>query len=196
MIYRFVTELQMKVVPVQQSCRLLAVSRSGYYTARNCSAKPGMKGAMTTHLYTSNLPEIDSLALVGRVQQLTEDTVAGDLGKMAMLAAQAIALDAIFHRLAGQAHQNIGQHASAVDTYLRLGLKAQAQCRASVEALAALKTPKQYISQTNVANTMQVNNSPERIAHEERMDFRAQAASGRTDSAMAALEAINGGEDE
>jgi hypothetical protein len=43
---------------------------------------------------------------------------------------------------------------------------------------------------------MQVNNSPERIAHEERMDFRAQAASGRTDSAMAALEAINGGEDE
>jgi transposase InsO family protein len=39
-IYRFVTELQMKAVPIQQSCRLLAVSRSGYYTARNCSAKP------------------------------------------------------------------------------------------------------------------------------------------------------------
>ena len=157
---------------------------------------PGMKGAMTTHLYTSNLAEIDSLALVSRVQQLTEDAVAGDLGQMeAMLAAQAIALDAIFHRLAGQAHQNIGQHASAVDTYLRLGLKAQAQCRSSIEALAALKTPKQYISQTNVANTMQVNNSPERIAHEERMDFRAQAASGRTDSAMAALEAIDGCED-
>ena len=157
---------------------------------------PGMKGAMTTHLYTSNLAEIDSLALVSRVQQLTEEAVAGDLGQMeAMLAAQAIALDAIFHRLAGQAHQNIGQHASAADIYLRLGLKAQTQCKSSIEALAALKTPKQYISQTNVANTMQVNNSPERIAHEERMDFRAQAASGRTDSAMAALEAINGGED-
>ena len=157
---------------------------------------PGMRAAMTTHLYTSNLAEIDSLALVGRVQQLTEDAVAGDLGQMeAMLAAQAIALDAIFHRLAGQAHQNMGQHASAVDTYLRLGLKAQAQCRSSIEALAVLKAPKQYISQTNVANTMQVNNSPERRANEERMDFRAQAASGRTDSAMAALEAIDGCED-
>jgi hypothetical protein len=156
----------------------------------------GIKGAMTTHIYTSNLAEIDSLALVSRVQQLTEDAVAGDLGQMeAMLAAQAIALDAIFHRLAGQAHQNIGQHANAVDTYLRLGLKAQAQCRSSIEALAALKTPKQYISQTNVANTMQINNSPERIAHEERMDFRAQAAAGRNDSALAALEAINGGKD-
>ena len=93
-----------------------SVAEKGAFIATD----PGMKGAMTTHLYISNLAEIDSLALVSRVQQLTEDTVAGDLGKMAMLAAQAIALDAIFHRLAGQAHQSIGQHASAVDTYLSL----------------------------------------------------------------------------
>ena len=90
-----------------------SVAEKGAFIATD----PGMKAAMTTHLYTSNLAEIDSLALVCRVQQLTDDAVAGDLGQMeAMLAAQAIALDAIFHRLAGQAHQNIGQHASAVDT--------------------------------------------------------------------------------
>lgn len=40
MIYRLVTELQTKAIPVQQSCRLLAVSRSGYYDARCISAKP------------------------------------------------------------------------------------------------------------------------------------------------------------
>jgi transposase InsO family protein len=39
-IYRVITELQMKAIPVQQSCRLLAVSRSGYYDARSRSAKP------------------------------------------------------------------------------------------------------------------------------------------------------------
>lgn len=39
-MYRLVTELQTKAVPVQQSCRLLAVSRAGYYAARSRSAKP------------------------------------------------------------------------------------------------------------------------------------------------------------
>lgn len=40
MSYRVVDALQKKAVPVQQSCRLLAVSRSGYYEARCRSAKP------------------------------------------------------------------------------------------------------------------------------------------------------------
>jgi transposase InsO family protein len=39
-IYRLVTTLQTKAIPVQQSCRLLAVSRAGYYAARCRSAKP------------------------------------------------------------------------------------------------------------------------------------------------------------
>lgn len=40
MSYRLVDELQTKAIPVQQSCRLLEVSRSGYYDARRRSAKP------------------------------------------------------------------------------------------------------------------------------------------------------------
>ncbi len=39
MIYRVVTALQTKAIPIQQSCRLLAVSRSGYYDAQRRSAK-------------------------------------------------------------------------------------------------------------------------------------------------------------
>jgi hypothetical protein len=156
---------------------------------------PTMKAAMTTHRFTSNLPEIDSTALTLRVQELIKEVSAGDLSNMeVMLAAQAITLDSIFHRLAGQAQLNIGQYANTVDTYLRLGLKAQAQCRSTIEALAAIKTPKQYINQTNVANLMQVNNSQERLETKngERMDIRAQAASGRDDQELATLEVFDG----
>ena len=155
---------------------------------------PSMKAAMTAHLYTTNLGKIDALALVNRVQELTGEASGGDMSHFeSMLASQAIALDAIFHRLASQANQNIGHYAGATDTYLRLGLKAQAQSRSAIESLAAIKAPRQYISQTNLANTMQVNNSLEgvEVRHDERVDSRAQAASGRDNSTMAALEVID-----
>ncbi len=168
-----------------------SLAEKGAYIATD----PSIKAAMTTHSFTSNLPEIDSIALTLRVQELTKEVCAGDLSNMeVMLAAQAITLDTIFHRLAGQAQQNIGQYANAVDTYLRLGLKAQAQCRSTIEALAAIKTPKQYINQTNVANLMQVNNSQERLETKngERMDIRAQTTSGRDDQELATLESFDG----
>jgi hypothetical protein len=154
---------------------------------------PSMKAALTAHLYTTNLGKIDALALVDRVQALTDEASAGDMSHFeSMLASQAIALDAIFHRLASHANQNVGHYAGATDTYLRLGLKAQAQSRSAIEALAALKTPRQYISQTNVAGTMQVNNSIEGLEArcDERVDIRTQAASGRTDSTLEALGAV------
>jgi hypothetical protein len=156
---------------------------------------PSMKAAMTTYRFTSNLTEIDTMALAARMQELTDEACSGELGNIeTMLAAQAITLDSIFHRLAVQAHQNIGHHSNAVDVYLRLGLKAQNQCRSTIEALASMKSPRQYINQTNVANLMQVNNSHEHLeaSNGERMDYRAQTASGRDDQELAALEAFDG----
>jgi hypothetical protein len=38
--YRLIDELQMKAVPVAQTCRLLGVSRAGFYEARRRAAKP------------------------------------------------------------------------------------------------------------------------------------------------------------
>ena len=40
MSYRLVRQLQQEAIPVQHSCRVLSVSRSGYYVARRRSAKP------------------------------------------------------------------------------------------------------------------------------------------------------------
>lgn len=64
---------------------------------------------------------------------------AGDLGNQkAMLAAQADALNSIFTEMARRAAANMGEYIGATETYLRLGLKAQAQCRATIEALDSL----------------------------------------------------------
>ncbi len=155
---------------------------------------PTIKAALTTHLYTANMTEIDPSALVERVQELVKEVSAGDMSHFeSMLASQAIVLDSIFHRLSSQAQQNIGHYASATDTYLRLALKAQAQCRTNIESLASIKAPKQYINQTNVANLMQVNNTHERLEtrNGERMDFGAQTKAVRVDTQMATLERID-----
>jgi transposase InsO family protein len=49
MIYQLVHQLQKEAIPVQQSCRVLDVSRSGYYEARRRSAKP-VVCKVSTHL--------------------------------------------------------------------------------------------------------------------------------------------------
>ena len=40
MSYQLICQLQKKAIPVTHCCRLLEVSRSGYYDARRRSAKP------------------------------------------------------------------------------------------------------------------------------------------------------------
>lgn len=63
----------------------------------------------------------------------------GDLSHYrSMLAAQAISLNSIFTELSRRAALNMGDYLGATETYMRLALKAQAQSRATVEALERL----------------------------------------------------------
>lgn len=55
-----------------------------------------------------------------------------------MLATQATTLNLIFSELARRAAANMGEYIKATETYMRLALKAQAQSRATVEALDKL----------------------------------------------------------
>ena len=84
----------------------------------------------------------------------------GNLGKLeAMLTGQAVALNAMFNNFAKRAiHADV---MPKLDTYFRLALKAQAQCRSTVEAIAEIKYPKSatFIKQANIAGQQQVNNS-------------------------------------
>ena len=64
---------------------------------------------------------------------------AGDMrGVETMLTAQAVALNTIFSELARRAAVNMGELLTATETYMRMALKAQTQCRATLETLAAL----------------------------------------------------------
>lgn len=78
-----------------------------------------------------------------------------------ILTAQAFALDAIFTSLARRAQMNMGEYIDAADRYMRLALKAQGQCRATLETLAAIKNPPVvFAKQANIANgPQQVNNT-------------------------------------
>lgn len=78
----------------------------------------------------------------------------------ATLTAQAAAIDAIFPEPARRGALNLGEYLSASETYFRLALKAQSQCRATLEALAEIKNthPVAFVQQANIAHgPQQVN---------------------------------------
>jgi hypothetical protein len=86
-----------------------------------------------------------------------------------MLTTHAHTLDAIFNDLARRA--KCAEYLSQFEAYLRLGLNAQAQCRATLETLAAIKnpTPVAIVRQANIANgPQQVNNAPTPVAEASR----------------------------
>lgn len=132
-----------------------------------------------------------------------------------MLLGQAAALNAIFAECARRAAVNMGQYVDATDRYMRLALKAQGQCRATLETLAAIKNPPVvFARQANINNggQQQVNNGTPPLAqppvahaaemqslqskllensHGERMDTGTKSTAGRTDQDMEAVEAVH-----
>ena len=94
------------------------------------------------------------------LQKAGNEVVDGNLGRLErMLTSQAIALDTIFNRLALKAASS--EYMNNYEGFMRLAFKAQAQARSTVEALAMLKHPQPYISQTNIGQVghNQVNNA-------------------------------------
>lgn len=77
-----------------------------------------------------------------------------------MLMAQSVALNAIFAEMARRSAINMGEYLDASERYMRLALKAQGQCRATVETLANIKNPPVvFAKQANISNgPQQVNN--------------------------------------
>lgn len=158
----------------------------------NIGLAPLFKAAVTSKAYAPAIGEQDLAAVLERLGEISSRVVSGETKDVeSMLAAQALTLDSIFHKLALQAERNIGQYPKATDLYLRLALKAQNQCRATVETLANLKSPKQYINQTNVAGAMQINIDME-TAH---VDRRAQSQDAASNQTVEALGEIYGSQD-
>lgn len=105
-----------------------------------------------------------NVGLTEAMQILTEKAKAvnnGDLSDVeATLVAQSAALNSIFVEMARRAHTNMGTHLEATERYMKLALKAQSQCRTTIETLALVKNPPVYARQANINNGGQqlVNN--------------------------------------
>lgn len=106
--------------------------------------------------------ELDLTESVAVMREKVSAVQGGNLtGLEETLTAQAVSLDAIFNEMARRAALNMGDYINAAEIYLRLGLKAQAQCRATVQTLFEMKNPQPvaFVKQANFANgPQQVNN--------------------------------------
>jgi hypothetical protein len=123
---------------------------------------PSIQGACTIESWGKFAGDINLADLLDGLRDRIKKVQGGDLQPVeAMLFGQAMALETIFTSLARRAAHNEGLKQFQVN--LTLALKAQAQCRATLEALAEIKNPRQVLiaKQANVANgPQQVNNGP------------------------------------
>ncbi len=132
------------------------------------SISPCELGAMTIQAYKKSFGEVNLMGLVKATQDQIDAVQDGDMKRTdAMLITQAHTLDAIFNELARRAALNMGEYINATDTYLRLALKAQSQCRTTLETLAEIKNPKPtaFIKQQNIGMNQQVNNDVAPLTH-------------------------------
>ena len=118
--------------------------------------------ALTTQAFTDNFGELDMQECIGVMKERQAKIRGGNLTSLEnMLTAQAITLNALFNKLAQRSGLNMGEHLGAVDTYMRLALKAQSQCRSTIEAINEIKNPSSaptFVKQANIGNAVQVNN--------------------------------------
>lgn len=105
--------------------------------------------------------DVDLQALANDLGEQTKKVQDGDMRPVeGMLYRQAKTLETLFTSLACRAANNEGLKQFQVR--LSLALKAQAQCRATLEALAEVKNPRSvaFVKQANIANgPQQVNNA-------------------------------------
>jgi hypothetical protein len=152
---------------------------------------------------------LDAQGAMDELRRIADQVKAGDMSRPErMLITQAVTLENLFVRLTERAMAQSGL--PQFEAFMRLGLKAQAQSRLAIEALASLKHGPIMLArgQFNMANgPQQVNNGPSpRVAnsenapnrlsgaHELHSDCGAQGRATRSDPAMAALEEVNGTE--
>ncbi|MFO1352589.1 MAG: hypothetical protein U1F68_18730 [Gammaproteobacteria bacterium] len=121
--------------------------------------QPSVKGAVTIKEYSNKYGDIELMRLVRELAEQVRAANDGDL-KLAegMLMVQAHTLDAIFNSLAQRSIN--AEYMENLDRYLRLALKAQNQCRATLETLAAIKSPASvaFVRQANIGYNQQINN--------------------------------------
>lgn len=118
--------------------------------------------ALVVRFSQADLGELSLTDMVASLRESGKAVNSNDLSQAErMLNAQAVALNSIFGELARRSSLNMGEYLDASERYMRLALKAQGQCRATLETLAAIKNPPVvFARQANISNGPQqvVNN--------------------------------------
>ena len=134
------------------------------------SLTPGLNAAAVVGVYLEKtFGELDVGSLARSLSVDMKGVLGGDLKLAeAMLYGQAHALQAIFVNLARRASSQ--EYLKQWEAYMRMALKAQNQCRMTLETLATIKNPPVvFARQANINNggQQQVNNggNPADIAH-------------------------------
>lgn len=158
--------------------------------------------AVTAVAYSRTMGELDLTECMAALIVETQRVQSGNMGgPEAMLTAQAMTLNAMFTQLSY--HSSKMTIVDQIDRFTRLALKAQGQCRATLETLAAIKNPPTvFARQANIVHgPQQVNNSvilaraekqqTEQFkvleAHGERLDLGAASTAGAGDQALATV---------
>lgn len=106
--------------------------------------------------------ETDIGSLVKTLSEKMEATNSNDLTSLEdMLTGQAYALNAIFNKMSQVAARNLEESLGGAEVCLKLGLRAQSQCRATIEAISTVKNPPVmgYVRQANITQgPQQINN--------------------------------------
>lgn len=126
------------------------------------SIRPSVVGAAAIEPFNKSMfPNASIPALAKELDSTIKMVQSGDMSTMeAMLVAQAQALQTMFVSLLRKG--NSQQYLEQYKAYTGLALRAQAQSRATIQALVELKYPRQIVvtKQANIANgPQQVNNS-------------------------------------
>jgi hypothetical protein len=207
------TKKQNQVVDVKESTILIKQrpEESGAATVAREAQDPALRAAMVGFIHDpmKAAGPLDVNEYRKQIGAQAELVKSGDLSRPEeILSAQVGTLDMLFNILADKALRNItGGYREAGDAYLRMAMKAQAQCRTAIEAIGELKYPKSptFIRQQNIAAQQQVNNYPagekivEKEANElmemtngERMDGGAAGKAIGHDPQLAAMGTIDG----
>lgn len=119
-------------------------------------ASPTSRVARRESLFLGTLTRSGTAGCVHSVER-------GDLGcAERMLVARADVLDTVFHVLLARVVPNLGKNEEAVELYVRLALKAQAQARNTLETLSRVKNPytgATFVRQANFAGGPQLVNN-------------------------------------
>jgi hypothetical protein len=171
---------------------------------------------LTTYSRDTSKDDVSLTEAYRELLRLSNASVAGNLAHAErLLSAQAMALNAIFAGLAHRAKENSqAGYLDASETYLKLALRAQGQCRATVETLFEMKNPRAvaFVKQANIAGAQMVNNGPfatntrtgaragetqsapneqSRTSHELLEDIGASQTAGGAHSPLEAVGAVN-----